>query len=75
MRAKIIKVSKETMAGFLKTSRRHTTSNAPDDLRVVSVRETRHPFVFEVVCESQTFPDVRPEEIPGEFVVEFTEDA
>lgn len=75
MRAKIVKVSKETMAGFLKADRRHTTSNVPDDLKVISVRETRHPYVFEVLCESETFPELRPMEIPLEFVVEFTEDA
>jgi hypothetical protein len=74
MRAKIVNVSKEMMAGFLKGGR-HSTSNAPDDLKVISVRETRHPYVFEVICESETFPELRPSEIPQEFMVVFRKDA
>jgi hypothetical protein len=60
------------MAGFLKGGR-HSTSNAPDDLKVISVRETRHPYVFEVICESETFDDVLGCEIPPGLIITFVE--
>jgi hypothetical protein len=74
MRTKIIRVSKKMMARFLTADvGKDWSSNAPPDLKVLMVREGHNPNVFEVICESGVFDEVREHEIPPDLIVIFKE--
>lgn len=74
MRTKILKVSKSVMARFLTADfPKEWRSNAPPDLKVLSVREGINPNVFEAICESALFAEVREHEMPPTFIVVFSE--
>lgn len=76
MRTMIIKVSREIMARFLTADfPKDWKSNAPPDLKVLSVRGGINPNVFEVICESALFAEVKGHEMPPDFIVVFSERA
>ena len=74
----IVKISKTLLAEFLqmKFSDERYASDAPEDLRVIAVRECAlfHPDIFEAVVETEACTTPREFEVPEELHIKITKD-